>query len=131
MRAVTKPDTTGRARAERLYPAQPCEVCGKLPGGRGTVDRHHIDSDRMNNEPDNIAFLCRKHHNDAHRQSDGRIGGGPRPRVVALMRDRAIARYRLAESYRRDLGWNNRTIAAHLGVHPDSVKRWFAKYEGS
>ena len=61
VRAVNHPDTAGRARALKLYPdTQPCEACGKTGRGRGVIDRHHRDSDRMNNSPENIAFLCRK-----------------------------------------------------------------------
>jgi hypothetical protein len=40
----------GQARAERLY---------KLPHG---LERHHIDGNRLNNSPENIAFLSRKDH---------------------------------------------------------------------
>ena len=127
MRAVTKPDQTGRCRAERMYPAQPCEVCGKPPGGRGTVDRHHRDSDRLNNAPDNIAFLCRKHHHAAHRETDGKVGGGPRPRIVAMMRERGLQRYRHAVMLRSH-GLSNGEIADDLGVNPKSVDRWFRKY---
>jgi len=53
--------STGSQRAERAFPAQPCEMCGAEP-----ADRHHRDLNYMNNEPENIQFLCRKHHLRLH-----------------------------------------------------------------
>lgn len=62
-----KPDTTsegtGRIRAYRWYPEQPCEICG------GLGEHHHRDGNTLNNEPFNIRFLCRKHHMEI----DGRL----------------------------------------------------------
>ena len=49
---------SGNQRAQRRYLLQPCEVCGATKN----VERHHIDDDTTNNEPENIQFLCRKHH---------------------------------------------------------------------
>lgn len=121
-------DKHGRSVAERIYPdEQPCEVCGKVGKGRGVIDRHHRSNDRMDNSPENIAFLCRKHHLGAHRLTDGKVGGGPRPRIVALMRDRAVARAREAAAL-RDQGASTREIASTMGVDPSSVTRWFLKY---
>lgn len=48
---------TGRYRAEKLFKIKPCEKCGKRKS-----ERHHIDSNPINNHPSNIMFLCRKHH---------------------------------------------------------------------
>lgn len=121
------PDRLGRGRAAAMYPAQPCEVCGRSPGGRGTVDRHHRDSDRLNNAPENIAFLCRRHHHDAHRQSDGKVGGGPRPRITRMFHDRGVERAVVAWRL-RGIGMRNAEIAAALGVSPKSVQRYF--YDG-
>lgn len=48
----------GRARAKRWYPdASPCERCGAEK-----AERHHRDANPLNNEPGNIAWLCRKCH---------------------------------------------------------------------
>ncbi len=121
-------DQHGRAIAEQLFAVEePCEVCGKTGKGRGVIDRHHRDSDRLNNAASNIAFLCRKHHQAAHSVSDGKVGGGPRPRIVALMRDRAMRRYESAVALRH-YGWTTRQIAERLDVDPASVTRWFRKY---
>lgn len=49
-------EPTKRDRARRLYESGPCRECGK-PG-----ERHHLDGDPGNNEPANIALLCRYHH---------------------------------------------------------------------
>lgn len=62
-KADTDKQQTGRMRAERWYPIQPCEICGE----RG--ERHHIDGNALNNEPSNITFRCRKHH----MEEDGRL----------------------------------------------------------
>lgn len=96
-------------------------------GGRGRVQRHHRDSNRLNNARSNIAFLCVQHHKDAHRASDGRLGGGARPRINALLTDRAIAMTALAREQREN-GATVEQVAAGLGVHPVSVYRWFRKY---
>lgn len=52
---------SGWTRAQKMYATKPCEVCGKE-----RVDRHHIDTNTKNNSPDNIKFLCRKHHKAIH-----------------------------------------------------------------
>lgn len=57
-------DEVKRERAQRMYPLQPCEVCGSEK-----TERHHRDSNPGNNERENIAFLCRVHHMEA----DGRL----------------------------------------------------------
>lgn len=129
-RPVKDADKVGRGRARSMYPLQPCEVCGKTGSGQGMTDRHHRNSDRMDNSPENIAFLCRKHHLAAHKLSDGKVGGGPRPRIVALMHDRGLERYEQAVLLRRQ-GLTNAEIASRLSVHLDSVRRWFSKYEKS
>lgn len=96
-------------------------------GGRGRVQRHHRDGDRLNNTRKNIAFLCVKHHKDAHRSLDNAVGGGARPRIAAMMRERAIESARTARVM-RDNGWDTRQIALELGVDPWTVLRWFRKY---
>lgn len=55
----------GRARALRLYPeSAPCQRCAAPDS-----ERHHIDADTSNNDPLNIARLCRRCHMDI----DGRL----------------------------------------------------------
>ncbi len=49
--------STGHQRAVSLHALQPCEVCGSEKS-----ERHHKDSDPMNNSRSNIMFLCRRHH---------------------------------------------------------------------
>lgn len=53
-----------RQRARRRFLMGPCFKCGK-PG----KDRHHKNDDVSNNEPDNIAILCRR----CHMEIDGRL----------------------------------------------------------
>ncbi len=48
-----------------LYASQfRCCICGS-----SRVQIHHIDFDRTNNDPKNLAVLCTPHHNDAHTTS--------------------------------------------------------------
>lgn len=55
----------GRTRALRLYPdIGPCTRCGSA-----NTERHHIDENTANNDPDNIAILCRR----CHMVEDGRL----------------------------------------------------------
>jgi hypothetical protein len=55
----------GRTRALRYYKdIGPCSACGAQH-----AERHHKDGDTANNEPDNIAILCRK----CHMEADGRM----------------------------------------------------------
>jgi len=49
---------SGNKRAQILYPVLgECELCDKL-----AIDRHHKDSNRLNNDPSNVQFLCRSDH---------------------------------------------------------------------
>lgn len=122
-----EPRLLGRRRAARRFPAKPCERCGS------TVDvhRHHRDGDQSNNDPGNIAFLCKDHHWQEHADMAeahvGRPRGGVRPRVNALNRDRAVEQARRAATL-RDAGITVPEIARRMGVHRETVRRWFAKY---
>jgi hypothetical protein len=55
---------TKRARAQRAYALTGCERCGAP-----ATDRHHRDGDTGNNEPENVALLCRR----CHMALDGRL----------------------------------------------------------
>lgn len=124
----TVEDRRGRWIALGRYPdTEPCEVCGKTGRGRGVIDRHHRDSDRLNNDRANIAFLCRKHHQEAHRQTDGKVGGGHRPRINALHRSRALERFAEAQ-HLEAAGLTHPEIAVVMGVDDWTVSRWFHKY---
>lgn len=47
----------GRLRARRWFGThRPCEMCGK------SGENHHKDGNPLNNNPENIQSLCRKHH---------------------------------------------------------------------
>ena len=81
----------------------------------------------MDNDRANIAFLCRKHHADAHKRLDGRVGGGARPRVVAMMHDRALEQSLEARRLLSD-GRSKQEVADLMGIHLYSLKRWLRKY---
>lgn len=49
--------STGRSRAKKMYPLKPCKICGSKKS-----ERHHKDGNPINNSPQNIMFVCRKHH---------------------------------------------------------------------
>jgi hypothetical protein len=61
--AEAKP-ASGRERARRRYNLDVCEDCGG-----NAHDRHHVDGNPLNNEPSNIAILCRR----CHMRRDGRL----------------------------------------------------------
>jgi len=55
----------GRTRALRKYPdIGPCRACGSP-----RAERHHVDGNTANNEPENIEALCRR----CHMAEDGRL----------------------------------------------------------
>lgn len=59
----------GYNHAHRYIPcADRCEKCGS--DGDGWIDRHHIDGNQLNNDPSNIAFVCRQCHTEAHSRPD-------------------------------------------------------------
>lgn len=60
---AARPETK-RARAQRRYALVACEACGAP-----ATDRHHRNGDTGNNEPSNVARLCRR----CHMAADGRL----------------------------------------------------------
>jgi hypothetical protein len=123
-------DDYGRYLARMLYPERrSCEVCG-VDYFEGYVGRHHVNSDRLDNRPENIRYLCRLHHNAAHRISDGMLGGGPRPRVAARQRQAAIERAQMARELLAD-GLTHADVGRRMGFDPASVYRWLRKYPAS
>ena len=57
------PREEGRRRAERRFTADECSRCGSTD----FIDRHHVDRNPLNNDPANVAILCRRCHMAAHR----------------------------------------------------------------
>lgn len=58
-------EAAGREFARRWFPMpELCQRCGQKP----PYDRHHIDGNTLNNDPSNVAFLCRS----CHQETDGR-----------------------------------------------------------
>ena len=56
---------SGRSRAIRKYPTiGACQLCAAK-----RAERHHIDGNTANNDPSNIAIVCRK----CHMLADGRL----------------------------------------------------------
>ena len=60
--SASDPDV-GRTRARRIYGVKQCEKCGK-----DRAEIHHKDGNTFNNNPENLAFLCRRHHMLADRR---------------------------------------------------------------
>ncbi len=54
----------GQIRAQHWFPSGPCEKCGSLNG-----ERHHKDTNTLNNDPSNVEMLCRR----CHMLEDGRL----------------------------------------------------------
>ena len=49
------------------YRGDECEECGHVPLiGRWSLDVHHIDHDKSNNEPENLMTLCKNCHSQYH-----------------------------------------------------------------
>lgn len=46
----------GAERARRWFKPKPCEYCGNK------AEIHHIDGNKLNNDPKNIRWLCRRCH---------------------------------------------------------------------
>ncbi len=57
----------GRARAKRWYKDKPCEKCGS----NKNIVRHHIDRNTLNNNINNLMFLCNCCHRKLHNNEDG------------------------------------------------------------
>lgn len=66
------PDNAGHKRAHTLYEIQPCEICRVTPE-EAVIHRHHRDENPMNNDPENITFLCAKHHRQVHRDMSKKV----------------------------------------------------------
>lgn len=43
-----------------------CQECGAHPDKPNKLQAHHIDGNRLNNDPSNIRVLCRSCHNRVH-----------------------------------------------------------------
>ena len=61
-RKETATANTGRRRAQRLYAASPCSICGSTT----KIQRHHVDGNPLNNHPDNIMVICQPCHIRRH-----------------------------------------------------------------
>ena len=48
------------------YRKDECEGCGYRPYFIGSLDVHHRDGDKNNNEPDNLETLCATCHREIH-----------------------------------------------------------------
>lgn len=59
--------TQGHIKAQKLYAADKCLVCGS---SSGWIERHHRDGNEYNNDPDNVLVCCRR----CHMEEDGRLG---------------------------------------------------------
>lgn len=68
----------GRARARTAYALGDCERCG-----RPAKDRHHKDGNTLNNDPANVAILCRRCHMAVDGRLDDftRLGKAPKPHL--------------------------------------------------
>lgn len=75
--------TAGRKRAANRFTLSLCAKCGKP-----AMDRHHKDTNTLNNHPGNIEVLCRR----CHMKEDGRLAQFIElARTVSAPRGRAVA----------------------------------------
>lgn len=62
---------SGNKAAQRMIPRlEKCSMCDKTTG----LQRHHKDGNTFNNNADNIAVLCRKHHNEESTKMRAKAG---------------------------------------------------------
>lgn len=59
-RNVARNSALTRRIATRAYPFKCCVVCGLQLGA--SLEAAHLDHRRLNNDPDNLAWLCPTHH---------------------------------------------------------------------
>ena len=87
-----------RGRTQKaIQGVRPCAVCGKP-----NSDRHHINRDIDDNRPENIRFLCRKHHAQTH-ASEGDVVHGERNGQAKLTADQVREIRRQISAGRTDL----------------------------
>lgn len=77
---------TGRDRARRWNPPQPCQVCGATKS-----EIHHVDGNTLNNAPSNLMHLCRPHHRRIHPGNGKRPLRPPSELYVQMAADRITA----------------------------------------
>lgn len=77
-RANPKSHRTGHRRCRELFPGnQTCSVvgCSRI------AERHHVDGNPLNNAPENVQFLCHKHHM-AHPHTRAQMSAGRRRKLA-------------------------------------------------
>ena len=47
-----------------------CEMCNYTPFFPGSLDVHHIDGDKNNNDPSNLSTLCATCHRELHQMEN-------------------------------------------------------------
>jgi hypothetical protein len=66
LKRVLTLENSARKRAGYLYPkVKPCEMC--FENDKKRIDRHHKDFNPFNNKYNNIQFLCKKCHQNLHK----------------------------------------------------------------
>lgn len=67
-----------------LHRGDECESCGYRPFFKRSLDVHHRDSDKSNNDPDNLMTLCAT----CHREMEGFIHqfGGDAHKAESMLR---------------------------------------------
>lgn len=62
MTGYKKRDWAGTKQAQKMFPLTRCELCG----GTTTLQRHHKDRNKSNNNTGNVAILCQACHAAEH-----------------------------------------------------------------
>ena len=111
---------TGRNRAISWFPIEgkDCLDCGAK-----ATERHHVDENTLNNDPSNIAFLCRR----CHMKRDGRLAqlakqarrqAVKKYEVIAFLRQRHREGWRITNDNMRnpEFGLSLGPVYKHFGT---------------
>jgi len=68
---ITHPSyTTGIAAYRKMIDTKKCAICGS----KNNLLVHHIDENRLHNEPSNLVCWCKKCHQQHHTKRDPKTG---------------------------------------------------------
>ena len=111
----------GRGRAANTYDTIECESCGTTAG---TLHRHHVDKNTLNNAPSNVMILCQT----CHRAHDVERGGRT---VMTVIRTPIVSIKKIGQEETFDIemeGPDHNFIADGLVVHNSQESQRYCDY---
>ena len=107
--------TLKRERNIAIHHKTPCEVCGTPYDGNTRFEMHHIDGDRTNNEPKNLAWFCVSCHKKAHYRM-GRKRGGDNGYELLTDKIVSIEYVGIEDVYDIEMADPNHTVLVNSGL---------------